>query len=101
MGIEKQAIERFVLAGAFGSFIDVPSGREIGLFPNIPRDRFSQVGNAAGVGVTRMVASGTERATAQDLAARCRYVELSTCPQFQKRFMRNIGFRAARGDKVS
>ncbi len=101
MGIEEQAIERFVLAGAFGSFVDVPSALEIGLLPQIPRDRFSQVGNAAGVGITRMLASVGERMAARDLAARCTYVELSTRPQFQKRFMRNIGFRAARGDKVS
>lgn len=101
MGIEEKAIERFVLAGAFGSFVDVPSALDIGLLPDIPRDRFSQVGNAAGVGVTRMLASGPERAVARDLAARCRYVELSTCPLFQKRFMRNIGFRAARGNEAS
>ncbi|MGO9007860.1 MAG: ASKHA domain-containing protein [Beijerinckiaceae bacterium] len=96
MDIEEPAIERFVLAGAFGSFVDVPSAREIGLFPDIPIDRFLQVGNAAGCGITRMLASGAERSAARDLAARCTYVELSTRPAFQKCFMRNIGFEAAR-----
>jgi uncharacterized 2Fe-2S/4Fe-4S cluster protein (DUF4445 family) len=95
MDIEEPAIERFILAGAFGSFIDVPSALEIGLFPDIPIDRFLQVGNAAGVGITRMLASGAERSAAQDLAARSTYVELSTRPAFQKCFMRNIGFEAA------
>lgn len=96
MDIEEPAIEQFVLAGAFGSFVDVPSAREIGLFPDIPIDRFLQVGNAAGCGITRMLASGAERSAARDLAARCTYVELSTRPAFQKCFMRNIGFEAAR-----
>jgi uncharacterized 2Fe-2S/4Fe-4S cluster protein (DUF4445 family) len=94
MDIEEPAIERFVIAGAFGSFIDVPSALEIGLFPDIPIDRFLQVGNAAGVGITRMLASGAERSAARDLAARSTYVELSTRPAFQKCFMRNIGFEA-------
>ncbi len=100
-GIGEQAIERFVLAGAFGSFIDVRSALRIGMLPDLARGRISQVGNAAGVGITRMLASRAERAAARELAARCRYLELSARPQFQKRFMRNIGFEAPREDRVS
>ena len=101
MNIREAAIERFVLAGAFGSLVDVRSALDIGLLPDIPHDRFSQVGNAAGVGITRMLASGAERTAARHLAARCAYVELSTRPQFQKRFMQNIGFKAVREETTT
>lgn len=93
-GLVEDDIGRFVIAGAFGAYIDVASGVAIGLFPDLPRDRFRQVGNAAGVGVRRMVAARGARDRARDLAARCRYVELSTRADFQKRFLKNIGFTA-------
>jgi len=74
----------------------------IGLLPPLPLARYAQVGNAAGVGVARMLASTVERERAAAIAARCRYVELNTHPQFQKRFMNNIGFAedaSAQGDE--
>ena len=94
-GIAIEAVDRFVVAGAFGAHVDVASAVEIGLFPDIPRERIRAVGNAAGVGVARMLASIDERRAASDLARRCRYVELSSAPDFQKRFMHNIGFARA------
>ena len=61
-------IERVVIAGAFGAYIDVKSAIAIGLLPALPLDRFKQVGNAAGVGVRRMLASRKARAQARELA---------------------------------
>ena len=86
-------IEQVIIAGAFGAYIDVKSAVSIGLLPDLPLNRFEQVGNAAGVGVRRMVASKHARVRARELAARARYVELSTRHEFQKNFMRNIGFK--------
>ncbi len=91
-GIGLAAIDRFVVAGAFGAHVDVEAAIEIGLFPDLARDRIATVGNAAGLGVARMLASTDERTLAGDLARRCRYVELSSAPDFQKRFVHNIGF---------
>jgi len=86
-------IERVIIAGAFGAYIDVASGIAVGLLPALPRERFEQVGNAAGVGVRQILASREMRARARDLARRCRYVELSTRDGFQKVFLNNIGFK--------
>jgi uncharacterized 2Fe-2S/4Fe-4S cluster protein (DUF4445 family) len=94
-GLVVQDVDRFVLAGAFGQYVDVASAMAIGLLPPLPRERYVQVGNAAGVGVARMLASTAERARATEIAARCRYVELGALPQFQNRFMKNIGFAEA------
>ena len=77
------------------------SAMEIGLLPRLAREKFTQVGNAAGVGVARMLASTAERKLAREIAARCAYVELSTNPQFQKRFMKNIGFSSLAGERAS
>jgi uncharacterized 2Fe-2S/4Fe-4S cluster protein (DUF4445 family) len=92
-GLDESAIERVVIAGAFGSYIDVRSALAVGLLPALPPECISQVGNAAGLGVRQMLTSRKARARARELAGRCRYVELSTRADFQKSFMHNIGFR--------
>lgn len=91
-GLDAGAIERVIIAGAFGNYIDVASAIAVGLLPDLALDRVAQVGNAAGLGVRQMLASRAMRARARDLAARCRYVELGARADFQKTFMHNIGF---------
>jgi uncharacterized 2Fe-2S/4Fe-4S cluster protein (DUF4445 family) len=93
-GIQEHDIGRFIVAGAFGAYIDVASGINIGLFPNLPETRFEQVGNAAGLGVRRMLASIEARRRAAEIASACQYVELSTRREFQKTFLHHIGFPA-------
>lgn len=91
-GLTEHDIDRFVIAGAFGAYISVESGIAIGLFPDLPRERFSQVGNAAGLGVQHMLSSTERRARAAQLATECRYVELSSRSDFQHTFLQHIGF---------
>ena len=76
-----------IVAGAFGSYLDISSAVCIGMLPEIPLDRFRQVGNAAGVGAKAVLTSKTERKKAQRLAQKIRYVELAGKPGFQKVFM--------------
>ena len=92
--LREDDIELVVIAGAFGSYIDVGSAIAIGLLPLLPLDHFKQVGNAAGAGVRQILASQQTRARGRELAERCHYVELSTRGDFQKTFLHNIGFRA-------
>jgi uncharacterized 2Fe-2S/4Fe-4S cluster protein (DUF4445 family) len=94
-GVQAGDIGPFIIAGAFGAYIDVRSGIDTGLFPALPPERFVQVGNAAGLGAQQMLASGRSRQQAGELAARCRYVELSTQTGFQKAFMQHIGFNTS------
>jgi uncharacterized 2Fe-2S/4Fe-4S cluster protein (DUF4445 family) len=94
--LQEGDIERVVIAGAFGAYIDIDNAVAIGLLPALPHERFKQVGNAAGAGVRRLLASRQARAQAAELATRCRYVELSTRGDFQKTFLHNIGFKQRR-----
>lgn len=91
-GIAAAQLERFIIAGAFGAYIDVASGVDVGLFPALPQERFQQVGNAAGAGVRRMLVSKRARLRAAELADGCRYLELSSRSDFQKVFLHHIGF---------
>ena len=91
-GLEENAIERVLIAGAFGAYIGLESALMIGLLPALPLDSIVQVGNAAGVGVRMALASAALRDRARLLAGRSRYLELGSLPGFQRIFMRRIGF---------
>jgi len=81
-GLEEEQIDRVVVAGAFGTYLDVDSALAVGMFPQLPRDRFVQVGNAAGMGAKLVLMSRRCRAIAREIARRVEYVELTTHPHF-------------------
>lgn len=92
LGLAESALELIIIAGAFGAHIDIHSSVAIGLFPDLPSERFEQVGNSAGLGARQMLCNLKARQQAAQLAASCRYVELSTRGDFQKTFLQHIGF---------
>ncbi len=85
-GLSPADISRVVLAGAFGTYIDVTSALAIGMFPKLPEERFEQVGNAAGAGVTAMLESCALRSQADVLAGQIEYLELTSYPDFSRYF---------------
>jgi uncharacterized 2Fe-2S/4Fe-4S cluster protein (DUF4445 family) len=86
-GLIEEAIEQVIIAGAFGSYIDVASAITIGMLPTLPLERFRQVGNAAGIGAKLALVSTRKRAEAQQIASKIRYVELATAPVFTAAFI--------------
>ena len=85
-GLGEAAIDQVIIAGAFGTYIDVASAIAIGMLPRLPLDRFRQVGNAAGMGAKLALISRSKRAEAQAIASRVGYVELATFPRFARTF---------------
>lgn len=86
-GIEIDQIERVVVAGAFGTYLDVASARAIGMFPPLPLSRFDQVGNAAGMGAKLALLSRRFRDVAEEIAQRVEYIELTTDARFSSAYM--------------
>ncbi len=85
-GIGPADLDRVIIAGAFGTYIDVESGLTIGLLPRVPRERVLQVGNAAGTGARLALISRHQRARAGEIADRVRYLELARTPRFMRNF---------------
>jgi len=52
-GVQADAIQAFIVAGAFGTYIDIPNAIRVSMFPDIPLERFQQVGN--GVTICRRI----------------------------------------------
>jgi uncharacterized 2Fe-2S/4Fe-4S cluster protein (DUF4445 family) len=86
----EEEIKKVIIAGAFGSYINVISAVSIGMLPLLPLDRFQQVGNAAGVGAKLGLLSEDKRVKAQAIARRTSYIELATAPHFQEIFAQAI-----------
>lgn len=51
VGMTMRDIEQVIIAGGFGSYIDVAKAITIGLLPDIPRDKFVFIGNGSLTGV--------------------------------------------------
>jgi uncharacterized 2Fe-2S/4Fe-4S cluster protein (DUF4445 family) len=87
-----EAVNEVIIAGAFGSFLDIKSACDIGLFPDLPNARYRQVGNAAGAGAKWALSSNAVRTRAVKIAETARYIELTTFPKFKKYFARGMLF---------
>jgi uncharacterized 2Fe-2S/4Fe-4S cluster protein (DUF4445 family) len=88
--LTEQDIDRVIIAGAFGNYLDLDSAITVGLFPPLPRERFRQVGNAAGMGAKRLLINAPERQRADELAQRLTYIELTNHPRFADRFAQAV-----------
>ena len=85
-GVSEQQIDKVVIAGAFGSYIDLSNSIAIGLLPSLSLDRFRQVGNAAGTGAKLALVSMNKRSHVREISDRTNYIELATYPTFQTIF---------------
>lgn len=85
MGIEK--LDKVILAGAFGSYIDKESALTLGMFPDCDINNVYAVGNAAGDGARMALLNVSKRQEADNKARWVEFVEIAVEPEFQKEFM--------------
>jgi len=84
LGIEK--LDKVILAGAFGSYIDKESAAVMGLFPDCELDNIYSVGNAAGDGARMALLNVDKRKEADEMARQVEYIELTLATDFDKVF---------------
>ena len=85
-------LDKVILAGAFGSYINKENALAIGLFPDCALERVYSVGNAAGDGARLALISLDKRREAEEIARKVEYVELTVEPEFQKYFVDALHF---------
>lgn len=86
-GIKEADIDVFYIAGAFGSYVEPANARIIGMYPEVDLERVKIVGNAAGSGAKLALISREERAHAEEIAKKVRYIELAAEPKFTRYYM--------------
>ncbi len=83
-------VDRVILAGSFGSYIDTKHAMILGLIPNCDLAHVHAVGNAAGDGARIALLNKQKRTEAQTLVEWVTYVETAVDPMFQEEFANAI-----------
>jgi uncharacterized 2Fe-2S/4Fe-4S cluster protein (DUF4445 family) len=85
-------VDKIVLAGAFGSYINKVKAMAMGLIPDCQLDNVYAVGNAAGDGARMALLNTDKRAEANQMARQVDYIELTVEPDFEKQFATAMHF---------
>ena len=80
-------VDRIVLAGAFGSYIDPEHAMILGLIPDCDLAHVVAVGNAAGDGALLMLLNRSKRLEAEAVAGQVLHIQTATDPHFQDEFV--------------
>ena len=90
-----EAIERILLAGAGGNYVDPKDACTIDLFPGCLTAKVTGVGNAAGNGACLALVDKNKRKEAGRIAAKLEYRELAVSTRFQELFVSGMFFTSA------
>ena len=80
-------IDRFIIAGGFGSSMDLDSAAAIGLFPAALRQKADFIGNGALGGAVMLLRSRALRESAAAMAAGATELSLSASPAFMDHYI--------------
>ena len=87
VGLTFQDLERVIIAGAFGNFIDLKEAIVIGLLPEIPTDRYHFIGNGSLLGAKLISLSNELLDDGEKIAKKMTNVELSEDHSFMDKYM--------------
>jgi uncharacterized 2Fe-2S/4Fe-4S cluster protein (DUF4445 family) len=85
-GIDDSHIEQYLIAGAFGNYIDPSHAIRLGLLPSVPLEKVKFVGNAAASGARLVLLNRHMRSLATTLARQIQYVEIGHEAEFSMIF---------------
>ncbi len=91
-GREPQDVQRVLLTGAFGNYMQPVSALGVGLVRGIPLSRLGAIGNAAGIGARFALLSSPELERACRIARRMEFVELASRPEWEETFTDSMFF---------
>jgi len=87
VGFSMEMIERVLIGGSFGKYINVEKAVQIGLLPDMPWENFDFLGNTSVKGAYLALIDHNLRRRISEIAARMTYVELSADNKFYDAFM--------------
>jgi uncharacterized 2Fe-2S/4Fe-4S cluster protein (DUF4445 family) len=86
VGLQLSDVQDFVIAGAFGQYINIEKAIQIGLLPDMPWDRFKFLGNTSVLGAYMALLSPRAREQIAEAASKLTYLELSADNSFYDQF---------------
>lgn len=82
IGIGPQEIKRVYMAGAFTTYINLESAITIGLYPDLPRERFVRVGNGSLKGACMLLKDAEELLAVENIVKDIVYLQLGEAKDF-------------------
>ena len=98
IGLKVEDLDRVIIAGAFGSFINLEHAITIGLLPDIPRDKFRFIGNASLKGARLACKDSKLFERSREIARSMMNIELSEDPSYMDNFMAALFFPHTRAE---
>ena len=90
MGMTFADLERVILAGNFGAYIDLERAIAIGLLPDIERERFFYLGNGSMLGCRISLTDHARFRERMTVSALITNLELSESPRFMDHYMASL-----------
>jgi uncharacterized 2Fe-2S/4Fe-4S cluster protein (DUF4445 family) len=87
VGLSLDIVERIYIAGGFGNYLNVAKAIMIGMLPDLPREKFTFIGNTSIAGAYLCLLSGQMRREAEEIASKMTYMELSVSRGFMDEYM--------------
>ncbi len=87
LGFTVEDIDSVYVAGGIGSGINMTNAVSIGMFPDIPIDKFHYIGNSSLSGAYTMLLSNEAEVKVHDVAHNMTYLELSNEPTYMDEFV--------------
>jgi uncharacterized 2Fe-2S/4Fe-4S cluster protein (DUF4445 family) len=87
VNLSLDSIERVYIAGGFGNYIDIDKAIIMGMLPDLPKERFSFLGNASITGAYLSLLSKDLRREAGVIASKMTNIELSVSRRFMDEYM--------------
>jgi len=82
VGLGFEDVEHIYVAGAFGNYIDPENAVTVGMLPDVPRERFHGIGNAAGEGAAMALKWRKARDEVERLREKITYLEMNVRGDF-------------------
>ena len=86
VGVPLESVERFLIGGSFGKYINVEKAVQIGLLPDMPWEQFAFLGNTSVKGTYLALLDRAQRDRISEIASRMTYIELSADNTFYEAF---------------
>ena len=87
MDMDESVLEKVYVAGGIGSGINMSNAIAIGMFPNVPVELYSYIGNSSLAGAYTMALSDEANERTEAVAKNMTYMELSTHPGYMDSFI--------------
>lgn len=87
LDFDVEMIDTVYVAGGIGSGINMKNAVSIGMFPDIPLEKFHYIGNSSLSGAYAMLLSTEAERKTYELARNMTYLELSTVPTYMDEFV--------------